>query len=62
MLEWMLGLLVLVTIVAAALAYFEAIDLFELIAVVVKLAAALLFAAGAFLVWLVTRLGKEKRP
>ena len=62
MLELMLGLLVLAIIVAVVLVSFEAIDLFELIAAVVKLAAALLFAVGAFFVWLVRRRGQEKRP
>ena len=56
-------------IIAVVLVYVEAIDLFELVAAivrlaaeVVKLAAGLLFAAGAFLVWLVRRRGQEKRP
>jgi hypothetical protein len=62
MLEWTSGFLVLVIIVAVVLAYFEAVDLFELIGGVLKLTAGLLFAVGAFFVWLVTRRGQEKRP
>jgi hypothetical protein len=59
MLEWMYGLLVVAIIVAVVLAYFEAIDLFELIGGVLKLTAGLLFAVGAFFVWLVTRRRQE---
>lgn len=62
MLEWMYGLLVVAIIVALVLAYFEAIDLFELVAAVVQLIAGLLFAVGAFFVWLVTRRRQDKRP
>jgi amino acid transporter len=62
MLEWMYGLLVVAIIVALVLAYFEAIDLFELVASVVQLIAGLLFAVGAFFVWLVTRRRQDKRP
>jgi hypothetical protein len=56
MLEWLLGLLVLVIIIAAVLVYVEAIDLFDMVAAAVKLVASLLFAVGALFVWLVTRL------
>jgi hypothetical protein len=62
MLEWMYGFLVVAIIVALVLAYFEAIDLFELVAAVVKLIAGLLFAVGALFVWLVTRRRQDKRP
>ena len=62
MLEWMYGLLVVAIIVTLVLAYFEAIDLFELVAAVVKLLAGLLFAVGAFFVWLVTRRRQDRRP
>jgi hypothetical protein len=62
MLEWTYGLLVVAIIVALVLAYFEAIDLFELVAAVVQLIAGLLFAVGAFFVWLVTRRRQDKRP
>jgi uncharacterized RDD family membrane protein YckC len=62
MLEWMYGLLVVAIIVALVLAYFEAIDLFELVAAMVQLIAGLLFAVGAFFVWLVTRRRQDKRP
>lgn len=69
MLEWMYGSLALACIVVVLLVYFEAIDLSELIGGVlsligeaVKLIAGLLFALGAFFVWLVTRRRQEKRP
>ena len=62
MLEWMYGLLVVAIIVALVLAYFEAIDPFELVAAVVKLIAGLLFAVGALFVWLVTRRRQDRRP
>ena len=61
MLEWMLGLLVLMIIIAVVLAYFEAIDLFDLIGGVLKLVAGLLFAVGAFFVWLVMRIRRQKQ-
>jgi quinol-cytochrome oxidoreductase complex cytochrome b subunit len=57
--ESLLGLFVVFIIVAAVLAYFEVIDLFELLGAVVKLIAALLFAIGAFFVWLVKRSRQE---
>ena len=59
MLESLFGLLVVIIIVAAVLAYFEVIDLFELLGAVVKLIAALVFAVGAFFVWLVKRSRQE---
>ena len=59
MLESLYGLLVVIILVAAVLAWFEVIDLFELLSGVVKLIAALLFAVGAFLVWLVKRSRQE---
>jgi len=62
MLEWMYGFFAVVTIVAVVLAYFEAIDLFELIGGMLKLVAGLLFAVGAFFVWLMTRRRREGRP
>ena len=62
MLEWMYGFLVVAIIVAVVLAYFEAIDLLELVAAVVKLIAGLLFAIGAFFVWLVMQRRQDKRP
>lgn len=60
MLESLFGLLVVFIIVAAVLAYFEVIDLFDLLAGIIKLIAALLFAVGAFFVWLVKRGSKPK--
>lgn len=69
MLELMWGALVLAIVVVVVLLYFEAIDpgeliagLVRLVAEVVRLAAGLLFAAGAFFVWLVRRGGREKQP
>ena len=59
MFESLFGLLVVIVIIAAVLAYFEVIDLFELLGAVVKLIAALLFAVGAFFVWLVKRSRQE---
>jgi hypothetical protein len=59
MLESLFGLLIVIVIVAAVLAYFEVIDLFELLGAVVKLIAALVFAVGAFFVWLVKRSRQE---
>jgi hypothetical protein len=62
MFELMLAVLAPAIFVVAVLVYIEAIDLFDLIAAVVKLAAGLLFAVGAFFVWLVRRGCQEKRP
>jgi len=59
MLESLYGLLVVIILVAAVLAWFEVIDLFELLGGIVKLIAALLFAVGAFFVWLVKRSRQE---
>lgn len=60
MFEWMLGILVLAIVIAAVLAFFELIDLFDPIGGVLKLTAGLLFAVGAFFAWLVTRRRSEK--
>jgi hypothetical protein len=61
MLESVVALLVVVVLIALALAYFEMTDLLvELVGGVVRLIAGLLFAAGAFFVYLVTRRGREK--
>jgi hypothetical protein len=69
MLEWMMTLLVVAIIIVAVLAYFEAIDLGELIGgvlmlvgEVLRLIVALLLAVGAFFVWLVKRRRSEKQP
>lgn len=61
MLEGMPGLLVLAIIVAKILEYLDMIDLFEVIVGMMKLTAGLLFAVGAFLVYLVTRRGPERK-
>jgi hypothetical protein len=68
MLESVVALLVVVVLIALALAYFEMTDLLvelvggvvRLIAEALRLIAGLLFAAGAFFVYLVTRRGREK--
>ena len=69
MLEWTYGFLALASIVVVVLVYFEAIDVSELIGgvltligEVVRLIAGLLFALGAFFVWLITRRRPERRP
>lgn len=61
MLEWMLGLLIVAALIARILEFFELIDLFELIGGALKLVAGLLFAVGAFFVYLVARRGREKK-
>lgn len=61
MFEWMLGLLTLAIVIAFVLAYLEVVDPFALLAEVVRLIAGLLFAIGAFFVWLVKQLRHEKR-
>lgn len=60
MLESLFGLLVVLIIVAAVLAFFEVIDLFDLLGGIVRLIASLLFAVGAFFVWLIKRGSKGK--
>jgi hypothetical protein len=66
--ELMLGLLVVVALIAIAFLYFEIIDLTEifvgalkLVGELLKLIAGLVFAVCAFLVYLVTRRGREKK-
>jgi hypothetical protein len=68
MLELMLGILVLAIVIAAVLAFFELIDLFDLaggvlrlIGEVVRLMAGLLFALAGFFVWLVRRQRPERK-
>ena len=61
MFESLLGLIFVIMLVGFVLAYFEVIDLFELIGAILKLTAGLLFAVGAFFVWLVKRASQEKR-
>jgi hypothetical protein len=61
MLEWMLGLLVVAILIAKVLEFFDVADPFEIIVVLLKLTAGLLFAVGAFFVYLVTRHPKEKK-
>ena len=61
MLEWMLGLLVVAILIAKILEFFDVIDPFEILVALLKLTAGLLFAVGAFFVYLVTRRTKEKK-
>ena len=60
MLETFYAVIVVFVVIAAVLAWFEVIDLFELLGAVVKLIAALLFAVGAFFVWLIKRGSRGK--
>lgn len=55
MLEWMIGLLIVAAVIAKVLESLDLIDLFELVGGAFKLTASLLFAAGAFFVYLTTR-------
>jgi hypothetical protein len=65
MLEWMVALLVVAILIAQALDAFEVIDLSELVSELIggalKLTANLLFAVGAFFVYLMTRRSHEKK-
>ena len=68
MLDPLLGVLVVIVLVVALLIYLEVIDvadifggLFQLMASAVRLTAGLLFALGAFFVWLVNRRRGEKK-
>lgn len=55
MLEWMIGLLIVAAVIAKVLESLDLIDLFELVGGAFRLIAGLLFAVGAFFVYLATR-------
>ena len=68
MLESLTGLLIVIAIAVAVLVYLEVIDVtdivnsvFELVAGVIRLIAALSVALGAFVVWLVNRARQQKK-
>jgi predicted transporter len=69
MIEALSGLLIVAVVAVAVLVYLEVIDLsdlvggvIQLIASAVKLIAGLLFALGAFFVWLVNRSRQQNKP
>ena len=68
MIELLSGLLVVAFVAFAVLVYLEVIDVtdivnsvFQLIAGTIKLIAALSFALGAFVIWLVNRARQQKK-
>jgi len=68
MVELLFGLLIIIILAVVVLVYVEVIDLgdmvvgiFQLVWAAVRLLAGMLFALGAFFVWLATRRSREKK-